>query len=1059
MKPRNIYLYWVGKEYKLISILRNLIYLHSTNGIGYKVNLITDKNISDYIEDLPDYFSKLCPAHQADFVRVNVICDYGGIWLDSDTLVLNSLDSLFDYIESNDGFMIKENNDMLWNGIFGSRPNTPMMIEWKKQMRELLDINRGKIGWCDIGNIMLQNIYNTNCGLYDNFHIFNGLDNLYPVNWDKCVTKFIDNPYDNYKTIVREYQPLIVLVNSVYKKMENKTEKEILDGNGAINYFINKSFENKGISKNYNINILSIDWCKTDGNNFGDMITPYLYTKFKNTESVVSKTSSNILLGAGSILNFLTTSESIVWGSGLGVAELIDAVIQPKHIISVRGLLTYQELEKKGIKCPKLFGDPGLVLSKVYNPYIDKKYKIGIIPHWTEYNIFKNIINDKNIIVINLQDNFEKIIDILLSCENTMSTSLHGIIVSHSYKIPCGWIRLPEYQCNITGGLFKFLDYYSSLEIYNIKPIIIDNKYFSQSSIAELVNNIKSYPSPTEFILNQVIYNILYLCPISSLNEYSRQHISNSLKSVKYSTRFNHNSSVHAIKKVNNNKSVFENIYEKSLWNNGDATVPLSGPGSSLENTKDYSNLLNKFIYDNECKSVLDLGCGDLTWISKTWFFNDNRIKYTGVDVVEKIISSHRTKFPEKHFLCKDITSYRDIDDVDIIIIRDVIFHLTNDEILSIFDNIKNKFKFIIITNCRNSVNKDNFDRWHFSEKNIYNEPFNKSQNVLMKMNEPIFNRDVLIYSHNSFYDVKKYVIYTDWIETYLTKEPFTFVKNLEKIGWKIIKLSNIDIENIKNTRCVVVCVTYDDFDISLIKCDNVQIIYKIDDLYPYKEIRNKCIETADTIISPYQYLFNTDEIIKMYKNINLTNSYYIPYSAVDDFFKDTEFNSSPINKIFVSGSIRDVYPLRVFINNAIFKDYIECLVHPSYATTYTHNCINNIYYKKLNEYLCGFVDASCYNYILLKVFEICSVGSLLLVEETIENELNKLGFFDNVNCIFCNKHNLENKMKWILNVANRQLVDDMSKNGMALVIQRHTTKHRSSAVDIIVNNLYIAKK
>lgn len=30
----------------------------------------------------------MCPAHQADFVRVNVICDYGGIWLDSDTLVL-----------------------------------------------------------------------------------------------------------------------------------------------------------------------------------------------------------------------------------------------------------------------------------------------------------------------------------------------------------------------------------------------------------------------------------------------------------------------------------------------------------------------------------------------------------------------------------------------------------------------------------------------------------------------------------------------------------------------------------------------------------------------------------------------------------------------------------------------------------------------------------------------------------------------------------------------------------------------------------------------------------
>ena len=96
---RNIYLYWVGKEYKLISILRDLIYLHSTNGIGYKVNLITDKNIREYIKDIPDYFNSLFPTHQADFVRVHVICDYGGIWLDSDTLVIDKLDSLFDIIE------------------------------------------------------------------------------------------------------------------------------------------------------------------------------------------------------------------------------------------------------------------------------------------------------------------------------------------------------------------------------------------------------------------------------------------------------------------------------------------------------------------------------------------------------------------------------------------------------------------------------------------------------------------------------------------------------------------------------------------------------------------------------------------------------------------------------------------------------------------------------------------------------------------------------------------------------------------------------------------------
>ena len=59
MKTRNLFLYWVGKEYSLITVLRRLIYLHSTNGIGYKIHLITDKNINLYIKNLPINFNKL----------------------------------------------------------------------------------------------------------------------------------------------------------------------------------------------------------------------------------------------------------------------------------------------------------------------------------------------------------------------------------------------------------------------------------------------------------------------------------------------------------------------------------------------------------------------------------------------------------------------------------------------------------------------------------------------------------------------------------------------------------------------------------------------------------------------------------------------------------------------------------------------------------------------------------------------------------------------------------------------------------------------------------------
>ena len=139
---RNVFLYWVGKEYKLISILRNMMYLHSTNGKGYNVVLITKENLNRFAKQTPSYFDNMCPAHQADYVRVHVICEYGGIWLDSDTLVLDSIDTLFDIIEAKNGFFIKEGNSILWNGIFGGRPNTELMVMWKTIMVQKLNNKR-----------------------------------------------------------------------------------------------------------------------------------------------------------------------------------------------------------------------------------------------------------------------------------------------------------------------------------------------------------------------------------------------------------------------------------------------------------------------------------------------------------------------------------------------------------------------------------------------------------------------------------------------------------------------------------------------------------------------------------------------------------------------------------------------------------------------------------------------------------------------------------------------------------------------------------------------------
>ena len=251
ISQNNVFLYWVGKEFKLIKILRDLIYLHSNNNKSYTVHLINHGNINNYLEDLPDCFYKLTPNHQSDYVRVNVIYKYGGIWLDSDTIVMNGLHDLFEILKKQDGFFIKEAEPhRICCGVFGSKANTELLKEWKIEVDNLLKMKKN-IGWCDVGIKILINFKKNKSELFKNIKIFSGRQDLYPIFFKFCVTEFLEKPYENYKKIEKEFQPLIIIVNSVYRELEKLSKEEILNGNMPLNYFINKSLgvENKNICR------------------------------------------------------------------------------------------------------------------------------------------------------------------------------------------------------------------------------------------------------------------------------------------------------------------------------------------------------------------------------------------------------------------------------------------------------------------------------------------------------------------------------------------------------------------------------------------------------------------------------------------------------------------------------------------------------------------------------------------------------------------------------------------------------------------------------------------
>jgi hypothetical protein len=237
----NLFVIWLGEEYSLIKILHNLIYMHSNNRKNYTVHFINEINILNYVSYLPNNFNKIRFAHQADYIRVSVLYDYGGIYIDSDTIVMNNLFDLFKILEKNKGFFIKERSGKILNGVFGSIKKSPLLEKWKLIITNILN-NKMHISWYDIGTNILMNF---DAYEYDDFIFFEGKDNLHPLSDNGDISgNLLKEKYDNYKIIERDFQPLIILVSSVYENLKNKTEIEILNSNMPINYFINNSIMN-----------------------------------------------------------------------------------------------------------------------------------------------------------------------------------------------------------------------------------------------------------------------------------------------------------------------------------------------------------------------------------------------------------------------------------------------------------------------------------------------------------------------------------------------------------------------------------------------------------------------------------------------------------------------------------------------------------------------------------------------------------------------------------------------------------------------------------------------
>lgn len=129
----------------------------------------------------------------------------------------------------------------------------------------------------------------------------------------------------------------------------------------------------------------------------------------------------------------------------------------------------------------------------------------------------------------------------------------------------------------------------------------------------------------------------------------------------------------------------FDDIYSKNLWKG-----TRSGMGSSIHITKTFRETLQQILTSYpDIKTIMDIGCGDLTYMSFFLTHCKRPVEYSGVDISETIVLANKQKFPQWEFFVHDIvTDIPTTTNAELVIVKEVFLHLTYKEILKSIKNI-----------------------------------------------------------------------------------------------------------------------------------------------------------------------------------------------------------------------------------------------------------------------------------------------------------------------------------------------------------------------------------
>jgi hypothetical protein len=235
MSSRVIWQYWetVGEKPAFVDGLYEI----AKRNAGAKVIQVTPTTLKDYLPCLPTHVLNIRQIeHKADMIRAMLVMRHGGMWLDSDALVLRRLDGILDLLDTyefvcfNDEGRLAKSSSYVRVNCFASRSAGQIVSEWVQQQHSKFP--RTEYGWEEIGAALLHSI----CLRHAASTAVLPLETICPIPWNR-VERFLTTAAEDADSIVNNCHA-VMLSNSSLKSRAPVLRTMTVDAIAAGNHLL-----------------------------------------------------------------------------------------------------------------------------------------------------------------------------------------------------------------------------------------------------------------------------------------------------------------------------------------------------------------------------------------------------------------------------------------------------------------------------------------------------------------------------------------------------------------------------------------------------------------------------------------------------------------------------------------------------------------------------------------------------------------------------------------------------------------------------------------------------